>query len=226
MVREIEKTLKPTPPKIKNVHFRPDKDYIDFVAQKSIPLYGPQDFDAIKIATDGNCMCRALSHGSFRTDAMHLQICACIVIEGILRKEHYISHQCLVRGANYVRTDEELPVVYVRYLDHYANGQKITDNTIDYMYYRELHDCCKVGSYMGLWQIAQAASVLKVPIHSVYPEGRDTIMRHDFNRWFFPVKCDVQNTTDSITLVWTSMTANTLPAHFVPLLPKQNQVRD
>ena len=108
-------------------------------------------------------------------------------------------------------------------LDYYVNGQRITDSTIDYMYYRELHDCAKLNTYMGLWQIAQASSVLNVPIQSVYPKGGDPIMWHEFNRWFFPINCTKENNAESLTVMWTSVFENSLPMHFVPLLPKRTK---
>ena len=35
-------------------------------------------------------------------------------------------------------------------------------------YRREVKNLCKDGNYMGLWQIAAAANILKHPINSVY----------------------------------------------------------
>ena len=118
---------------------------------------------------------------------MHIEIRARIAVHGILMKHIYVSEDFLNKGATFVCPDESLPTVYVKYSDHYVNGQKITSNTVDFIYSKELHDCTKLNSYMGLWQIAQAAGALNVPIHSVYPTGGDSIMRQDFNRKFFPV---------------------------------------
>ena len=112
--------------------------------------------------------------------------------------------------------------MYAKYSDNYVSGQRLTDSTINYLYWKELHDCAKANSYMGLWQIAQAANVLNVAIQSVYPEGRDSLMRHHFNRWFFPISCR-GDCADQITLMWTSIQKNAPPMHFVPLLPKQTK---
>ena len=75
MAKEIAKTLRPLPARKQHIHFRVEKDFINSVALNSIPDDGPQDFDPIKILTDGNCLPHTLSHGSFGTDAFHLQIC-------------------------------------------------------------------------------------------------------------------------------------------------------
>ena len=106
---------------------------------------------------------------------MHLELRAHIVIEGVIRKKFYLSDESLSRGATSSR-NEPLTHLHVRYSDYYVNSQRITDNTVEYIYCRELHECAKVNSYMGLWQLAQAASVLNTPIQSVYPSGGDAIM--------------------------------------------------
>ena len=87
-----------------------------------------------------------------------------------------------------IHEDEDLPSVYAKYSDHYVSGQKVTKNTVEYLYLRELHDSTKMNSYMGLWRLAQVASALQIPIMSVYPMEADPIMRLDFNRTFFPVQ--------------------------------------
>ena len=80
---------------------------------------------------------------------------------------------------------------------------------------------CKVKTFMGLWQFAQASSVLNLPIQSVFPEGGDPIMRMDFHRVFFPVNYIPESNADNIRIMWTSVQRNCVPNHFVPLLPKK-----
>ena len=222
---DVHINLKPLCPRKKNIHFRPDTDYIDTVATESIPEDAPSNVHAIKILPDGNCLGRSISHGYIGNDSMHLEMRARMVIEGILNKQYYLSHDFLTRGAS--RIEEPLPFVYAKYSDHYVSGQKMTDDTVEYMYSRELHDCCKVNSYMGLWQMAQAASVLQIPIRLVYPTGGDPEMRLDFNRWFYPLNYE-ENTCegkakDFITIMWTAMRKNSVPVHFVPLLPRRTK---
>ena len=77
---------------------------------------------------------------------------------------------------------------------------------------------------MGLWQIAQAATVLNTPIQSVYPEGADSLMRLDFNRIFFLIDYNESTDTDPIIVMWTSAKKECPPFHFAPLLAKKIQV--
>ena len=172
---EISKQLKPLRARKQNVQFRVAVDFIDAVALESIPQDGRKNVLAVKTSPDGNCMCRSLSYAYSGDENMHLELLARIIIEGVLRKNHYMCDEGLRRGEQH-RRDESLAHLYVKYSDHYLNGQKITQKTVEYIYCRELHDCSRINSYMGLWQLAQAALVLNIPIRSVYPEGGDPIM--------------------------------------------------
>ena len=62
-------------------------------------------------------------------------------------------------------------------------------------YRTEVKNLCKDGNYMGLWQIAAAANILKHPINSVYLEV-GTVVRQDINRtlWCY----DETNNTNEI----------------------------
>ena len=73
---------------------------------------------------------------------------------------------------------------------------------------------------MGIWQLAQASSVLKVPIHTIYPVRGECTIRYDFNRTFFPVDYStVENVdADPVVIMWTGLAIGTVPIHFVPLL--------
>ena len=221
MALELKKNVKKLPERRKNLHFNPEIDYIDAIATKTIPRDGPQNVDAIRISADGNCFCRSISHSWIGNESMHLQMRAMIVIEGILNKNLYLDHDFLKRGATYLRDEETLPVLYAQYSDFYVSGQRLTADTVEYIYWREIHDCTKINSYMGLWQIEQAACVLGIHVQSVYPEYSDDIMRHDFNRLFFPNHCE--NTDDLVMIMRTSIRRNTPPAHFVSLLTKKHK---
>ena len=117
----------------RNIHFTVDVNFIDAIALNSLPSDGPHNVDPVKTSPDGNCMCRSLSYSYAGNESMHVEICLCIV-EGSIHKEHYTSHECLSRGATLPRDVETLPYMYVTYSDHYMNGQRITENTVEYIY--------------------------------------------------------------------------------------------
>ena len=71
---------------------------------------------------------------------------------------------------------------------------------------------------MGLWQIAQAASVIGRPIHTVYPVRGECTIRNDFHRIFFPVNYPTNGDDNPIVIMWTGVTSGGAPIHFVPLV--------
>ena len=216
-------TLRPLRERKMDVHFNSTTDSIDKIALALIPDDVPGDLVPIWTTGDGNCLGHALSKGFSGTDEMHVEIRARILLNGILNKDEYISARCLNRGAALIRDTESLPAIYTKYSDFYVSGQKLTEDTIEYMYCRELHECSHLHTYMGLWQLAQAATALDTPIQSIYPEGGDHLMRLDFNRMFFPINYKPESHVKPIRIMWTSIKKGCPPSHFVPLLSKNNK---
>ena len=215
----ISASMRPLADRKNDINFKAETYHMDSIANSCILSDAPKNCVPIWTVGDGNCMYRSLSKSYTGDDSMHLEIRARTVIDGIINKELYVTEEGLTRGANFKRneeTDESLPVAYVKYSDHYVNGQRITENTIDYIYSKELHDSAKINSYAGLWQLAQAASALRTPIQSVYPEGCDPLMRLDFNRIFYPLNCEIE--VQPIVIMWTPVQKGCTPNHFVPLL--------
>ena len=208
-------------PKMKEVPFKIQEEFIDAIATESLPSDAPERVDAIHTIGDGNCLCRSLSRLYCGSDEMHIELRARIVIEGIVNKDLYLSPHALENGASHIRVEETIPATYSTYSDHYINGQKLSKINIDFIYCQEMYECSKMDSYMGLWQIAQAANVLHLAIRSVYPEGGDDQMRMDFNRIFYPATCDEQ--VEYIYVMWTGPEKGYTPNHFVPLVKKRTK---
>ena len=139
---------------------------IDKVAQKEIPPDGPRHLKAIQTYGDGNCLCHALSRAKYNTDEHHIEIQARILIEGVIHREKYLSDDCLERGASILHRHADLPTVFTTFSEFYNPGQRISTETIACIYCLELHSCARLGSYMGIWQLAQAALALQTPIHT------------------------------------------------------------
>ena len=218
LCKEVKQRMPPMQKK-KNGEFSRDSDTIDRVAQAEIPLDGPLMLIAVHTIGDGNCLCRALSRAFFNEDSFHMEIRARIVVEGVLNKQHYLSDDCLERGASYIHHNADLPTVFATFSEYYTPGQKLSDEMINNIYSMEIHNCARPATYMGLWQLSQAASVLGVPIHTIYPHRSGTI-RNDFHRIFFPVEypVDIDDDDNPIVIMWTGLKRGTVPIHFVPLL--------
>ena len=86
------------------------------------------------------------------------------------------------------------------------------------IYEKEVLDICKINSFMGIWQLFQAANMVGHPINSVYPANGNRNIPFDMNRksWCKDENC---NLLEPLHIMWTPMqVANTHPCHFVPLL--------
>ena len=145
-----------------------------------------------------------------------------MVIEGVVNMDKYLSDDCLERGATYFHSNADLPTVFTTFSEFYTPGQKLRQDTIASVYALEVHSCAHIGMYMGLWQLAQAASVLQRPIHTIYPVHGESTNRNDFNRMFFPVEYTTAEINDDpIIIMWTGLSVRAVPIHFVPLLSTQ-----
>ena len=133
--------------------------------------------------------------------------------------DKYLSHECLERGASCLHSNAQLPTVFTTFSDFYTPGQRLTEDTIYFIYSMEMFSCAKVGSYMGLWQLAQASSVLGVLIHTIYPVMGESTLRNDFHRIFFPIDYPPSNDNEPLVIMWTGMRRGAVPNHFVLLLP-------
>ena len=220
MALELKNRIPVLKPRI-TAQFRRNVDVIDDVAKKEIPLDGPIHLIPVKTYGDGNCLCRAISKAYFDDDSHHLEMRARIVIEGIINKKHYISDDCLERGATYIHSNADLPTVFTSFSEYYTPGQRVTDETISYIYSKEIQSCSHPSSYMGLWQLAQISSVLGIPVHTIYPH-RESSLRNDFHRIFFPIHYPPTGDDDPLVIMWTGIRRGGVPIHFVPLLKPEN----
>ena len=170
-----QKNIPPLQPRVET-YFK-CQDVPDSVAQKEIPPDGPVMLRAVYTIGDGNCLPRSAGKGFFNDDNRHIEIRTRIVLDSILNKKHYLSHECLERGATVIHGNADLPSVFATFSEFYTPGQKLTPETVEYIYTMEIYSCAWLGSYMGIWQLAQTASVLGVPLHTVYPVCGESTLR-------------------------------------------------
>ena len=86
------------------------------------------------------------------------------------------------------------------------------------LYKHEVMDIRQDGVFMGIWQIFQAANILKWPIRSDFPNtGNENVIK-DLNRTVYCIDW-ANNAKCATNLMWTPMQVkNSRPCHFVPLL--------
>ena len=103
------------------------------------------------------------------------------------------------------------------YSDNYIPN---TGNDIDVLdlYKQEVMDIRQDGAFMGIWQIFQAANILKWPIQSVFPNIVNENVIKDLNRTVYCID-RANNAKCSTNLMWIPMQVkNSRRCHFVPLL--------
>ena len=144
------------------------------------------------------------------------------MVEGVINMDKYINNDYLEPGASYIHKNADLPTVFTSFSEFYSPGQRINPDTIACIYGLEVHSTAKIGTYMGLWQLAQSATVLGVPVHTIYPVQGESEIRNDFHRIFFPLE-QTTNDEDPVIIMWTGLRHGSVPVHFVPLLPSINQ---
>ena len=218
LCQELKRDMPRLKPRVEAL-YSVEMDKIDCVAQAEIPADGPRMLTAIHTCGDGNCMCHAASHGYFNSDKYHLELHARLVVEGVLNKHLYLNDNILERGASYIHAKADLSTIFTTYSDYYMPGQQPTDDSIECIYCLEIHSIAKEGTYLGLWQLAQLASVLGIPVHMIYPIRGESAIRNDFNRMFFPVSYNANGQDDDpLVIMWTGLQRGGVPNHFIPLL--------
>ena len=168
LCHNLKREMPPLKPRV-NATFSVKCDKVDHVAQTEIPSDGPRMLKAIRTTGDGNCLSQSVSRGYFNTESKHLELHARMVVEGVVNKRYYLNDDFLARGTSYIHKNADLPTVFTRFSEYYSPGQKLTEDAVSCIYSLEIHSIAKEGTYMGLWQLAQAASILCVPLHTIYP---------------------------------------------------------
>ena len=193
-----------------------DRDNIDPVALHYVPADAPQGLVPCKIEGDGNCFPRTLSYICFRNQDLDVEFRVRLEYEALLNAKHYINNRYLSRGSNIVYRRGGPCKQIAMYSNYYTPGEELD---VVKIYKQEVLTLSKMNTYCGLWQLAQAANVLRRPVMSVYPTELHEGMRLEFNRTFFCID-NKYNERDPVVIMWTPMqvSKNSYPVHFVPLL--------
>ena len=193
-----------------------DRENIDPVALHYVPQDVSQGLTPCKIVGDGNCFPRILSYICFRNETMDVEFRVRLEYEALLNGKHYISNRYLSRGSNIVYRRGG-PVKQIAMYSESYNPNEGCD--VVNIYKKEVLSISRDGTYCGLWQLAQAANVLRRPIVSVYPTELHEGMHLEFNRIFYCID-NKFNDRDPVVIMWTPMqvSKNSYPIHFVPLL--------
>ena len=193
-----------------------DRQNLDVVALHYIPADAPEGLAPCKIGSDGNCFPRTLSFICFRSEEMHIEFRVRLLYEAILNAKHYLSNRYLSRGCNIVYRQGGPVKQIAMYASSYNPNEPLD---VVKTYKKEVMDLAQNNTYCGLWQMSQAANILRRPVRSIYPTELHDGMCLDFNRMFYCIDTK-NNDKEPVVIMWTPMqvSCNSYPIHFVPLL--------
>ena len=195
------------------------------IDQMSLPLVPPEvSSTPASIYADGNCLPRVGSLFAYHTEELHDELRYRMICELVRNEKYYLSKQ-LDKGGN-----QKSAPAFAMFSECY-NGQSFEDKSICQIYQEEMLTILKSGTYMGAWQVASLASVLDVPVRSVYPIYAGVTVRKDLNRMFYPrAQSGTQSlgkfNKEELQVLWTNTQEVDLkprewrPNHFVLLIPK------
>ena len=197
------------------------KEHGDRIALFQFPFDGPTNLKPVKVVGDGNCCSRSLSMLAFGTESRYQEMKVRIIKEAVDNKAYYLNNGSLVHGL--FEDFQDLDIV-----NYYVNTSRsvelvqpkvINAESIEQIYDAENLRITKHCAWMGMWQLHQGCSVIKLPLRIVYPHInlRD---RHLMNRLVYPRGVNSQCHDNELGVMWTSTNDVTFEIdHFVPLLP-------
>ena len=154
---------------------------IDDCALDNLPVDAPEGFLPVRIYGDGNCCPRSLCVAlGLDANTYHKEMRIRICHEGVSNKARYLNNSYIGTGScnSYSRTT--FPIIYAQMSENrrhfgFKEGENIASRlmrwsvTAAQVYKEETYMSRKSGEWMGMWQLFQAANVIRRPICSVYP---------------------------------------------------------
>ena len=176
---------------------------------------------------DGSCFFNALSMAVYGDQTHAEEMRVRIVIEGVKNIDDYVDADYLGRGYDCPDHQANKSLV-VMYCDYSSNGADVTINEdLERASYKSnLFDIRLSNNWCGIWQFHHAASVLKRPLHSIYPVMNAQTpwfqnMRTDFNRLILPRESnDLEN--EPVHIMWSSTGAKAASYNHFVLVVQQN----
>lgn len=196
---------------------------VDDRAKKLYPDDCPRSNNPVTVRADGDCLPACGSVFAYGSDTNSNEIRVRIIAELALNVEYYLDEENLRNGLTNNVDNDSLKNAFAMYSDEFLPGVDLTDEIIEMIFKNEIMKISQPKSFMGIWQIFGLATVLQMPILSVYPAlVHDKIRRH-FHRIINP---RVTATEYTAVIMWTSTRddvskSHWVPNHFVPVLPNE-----
>lgn len=135
---------------------------------------------------DGNCLPRCASLLVYGHENNHLEMRARIIDEFVRNEDNYLNNNFLSNGCN-SSAHGDVAIQFAMFSEKYY-AQKLSGVAVQRIFRAEVLDLCRSGQYMGAWQMAALANVLKTEVVSVYPMYGGKTMRNNLHRRFPPFR--------------------------------------
>ncbi len=200
-----------------------NNDGIDQVARTELMMLTDTDHIGAGIlvttVADGNCLPHAASKLMFGTKENHLEVRMQLVFEAVKNENQYLSKTYLLEGASQRTCGTPLTQMYAMYSGHYTGitGFSCMEKAIQEAFRTDVMGICKIGTYMGMFQMFALSNVMQRPIHSVFPQRGKQQFHDDFHRAILPLHKPFRK-RNSAVIMWTPMNVGGHIVHFVPIL--------
>ena len=174
----------------------------------------------VMIEADGNCLPRCASLLAYGSEELHAEMRLRIIVELTLHKAYYLKPKNLSQGIS-EGSPQPNSKIYAQMSDTFVPCNELANLHAEKVYDEEVASLATMVTYLGIWQIFAIASILQVPVVSVYPERGITNNRRYLNRRILP---RIPKHWKEAFIKWTStrqdmVTEHWVPNHFLVLLP-------
>ena len=178
-----------------------DNDSLPIVPE-DIPLKPNSQLYPCTIYGDGNCLPRSASLLAYGSEDNFKEMRRRMVIELTRNEKYYLDKTMMEKGKQY-NAQNDVPKTFAHFSNMFQ-GQKLTSNNVKTIFEKEVLEIRKSGAYMGLWQIACLANILKCPVVSVVPTYGTNTVREDMHRAFYPF-IEEFHSNQPVFIMWTRL---------------------
>ncbi|WAR22348.1 LOW QUALITY PROTEIN: hypothetical protein MAR_016322 [Mya arenaria] len=146
------------------------------------------DLYPVEVNTDGNCLPSCGGVYAFGNPDRPEEIRTRIIKELSENESYYLNHENLLKGSVIDKNEKtkNLSFQYAQYSEYFIPGMHLTQTLLRDIFQKEVMSLTENQSCMGIWQVFALSTILRSPIHSIYPmEGNENI-RNDLNRLIWP----------------------------------------
>lgn len=216
--------------KVSEIHFSTSQftsSQVDEVSRRIIPLNLGLSYVPVRSTGDGNCLFNSASLALCQNESLAVELRLCTCFELANNKEFYKKHPVLVNTSVTYQGRGGPGVMSVETLCDLTCFASNSSNVharhgFEAAFNNEIMRTAKNWSYSGTLQIMALASVLGVPIETIYPDQNDRLLPVYQNvfyprQWSNPADSAVVRILWTNTSGWPDRSKEFVVNHFVPL---------